>query len=328
MIDGRTFYEVLEVDVDASQEEIKKSFRRLSKRYHPDVCTLENAQELFDNVQKANDVLSNKELKEEYDKRLKSSEGMTFEDLYSTLRTGPKMKGQDIAVTLEVSYEALASGETLNVSYKKDVHCDCTTRKRCTNCGGMGTFLKVKKTILGEYKTRQTCPVCKGEGVYTEHEEECDGDMRRIEVDDFSVDLTGVNNGDKLFFAGRGNAGRNGGMNGNLHVIVNAKQRDNNSYAPHAFDPNSLTKEVPVTIHELFSDDGVKITLPNREVTTIVLSKRNNPLRNTVIIPNSALGSGNEKGSTYLDFRLIIEIDDEEKQKKLLKFWRDEIENN
>lgn len=328
MIDGRTFYEVLEVDVDASQEEIKKSFRRLSKRYHPDVCTLENAQELFDNVQKANDVLSNKELKEEYDKRLKSSEGMTFEDLYSTLRTGPKMKGQDIAVTLEVSYEALASGETLNVSYKKDVHCDCTTRKRCTNCGGMGTFLKVKKTILGEYKTRQTCPVCKGEGVYTEHEEECDGDMRRIEVDDFSVDLTGVNNGDKLFFAGKGNAGRNGGMNGNLHVIVNAKQRDNNSYAPHAFDPNSLTKEVPVTIHELFSDDGVKVTLPNGEMTTIVLSKRNNPLRNTVIIPNSALGSGNEKGSTYLDFRLIIEIDDEEKQKKLLKFWRDEIENN
>ena len=211
----KDYYEVLGVSKDATDAEIKSAFRKLAKKYHPDVSKEPNAAEKFKEAQEAYAVLSDKEKRSKYDQFGHAAFDQNggyggfsgFEDFdasdilrdifgsgfgfggsssffggSSRTNTNRKTKGQDISVIFEMDFEEAAFGTETTVSLNIDDVCpDCdgkggTGVKTCQNCHGTGYIKEQQRSILGAFITQRTCPTCNGTGeTYTTKCSNCKG---------------------------------------------------------------------------------------------------------------------------------------------------------
>jgi molecular chaperone DnaJ len=255
----RDYYEILGVSRDASETEIKKAYRQLALKYHPDKNPDNKAaEEKFKEAAEAYDILSNPEKKQRYDQfghsGIGSSNGfggggMSMEDIFSQFgdifggafggfggfgrsQSSHRVnRGSNLRVKVKLTLEEIANGVEKKIKVNKYVACDScygtgakggSAMNTCKSCGGTGRVTRVTNTFLGQMQTTSTCPTCGGEGQsITDKCTSCYGNgvIKGEEVISIKIP-SGVSEGMQLSVSGKGNAAARGGVPGDLIVLI------------------------------------------------------------------------------------------------------------
>jgi molecular chaperone DnaJ len=251
----RDYYEVLGVSRDSSDKEIKKSFRRLAMKFHPDRNPDDpDAEDKFKEASEAAEVLLNAQKRGAYDQfghaAVDGSAGGSgfsgngnfsaiFEDVFGDIFSGGRgghnqvHRGSDLKYILNLNLEEAVRGTNPKIKIPTLAECDdChgsgakkgTSPMDCVQCGGMGQVTARQ----GFFSIQQTCPRCRGKGkVITDSCMGCQGQGRVQEQKTLSVKVPpGVDTGDRIRLAGQGEAGANGGPAGDLYVQINVRDHD------------------------------------------------------------------------------------------------------
>lgn len=265
----RDYYEVLGVSISVTDADLKKSFRRLAMKYHPDRNPGdEETEKLFKEAREAYDVLSNSNKRAAYDQfghaGVKQSAGSgfggsgfgdAFSDIFGDIFGGGSSrsrvrKGADLQYNLELSLEDAVAGTTVRIRVPAMKHCtscsgtggrEGSSPETCNTCGGHGQV----RMQQGFFSVQQTCPNCRGVGtIVTDPCNTCHGAGRVKENKSLSVEVpAGVDNGDRIRLSGEGEAGEAGSPAGDLYVQMHVK--------PHPIferDSADLYCEVPISI--------------------------------------------------------------------------------
>lgn len=269
----RDYYEVLGVAKNASEAEIKKAFKRLAMKHHPDRNPDSNeAEEKFKEAKEAYDILSDAQKRSAYDQfghaGVDSSAGMgggfggasfsdifgdVFGDIFGGGRSGGGTRahrGADLQYNLELTLEEAVQGTSVDIRVPTHIECDeCngsgarkgTAPQTCTTCGGVGQV----RMQQGFFSLQQTCPRCHGSGkMITDPCGKCHGQGRVKKNKTLSVKVpAGVDNGDRIRLQGEGEAGEQGGHAGDLYVQMMVRPHD-----IFERDGNDLYCEVPINI--------------------------------------------------------------------------------
>jgi molecular chaperone DnaJ len=248
----RDYYELLGVQRDASETEIKRAFRRLARELHPDVSEAPDADERFREVVEAYEVLSKTETRELYDRYghagLRGG-GYTpghfdfgsLSDLFSAffgddlLGGRARSRGADVTTVVEIELQEAASDTTREVPFEIAVTCTrCggegaepgTSVKQCETCAGMGRVQHVSRSVFGEFVRTATCPTCSGSGRTIETPcTECAGVGRVLEERKLSVTIpAGIHDGQRIRLSGEGHAGGLGARAGDIYVDVHVRR--------------------------------------------------------------------------------------------------------
>ena len=273
----RDYYEVLGVDKNASEAEIKSAFRKLAKKYHPDVSKEPDAAEKFKEAQEAYAVLSDANKRRQYDQFGHSAfdqmggagasgfdfSDFDFSDIFGDIfgsgfgfggrSSNRSRRGNDTLVRIDLTFEEAVFGCKKDVKIDTMVECDsCNGKgghgeKTCQTCHGSGQVTSEQRTIFGSFATRSTCQTCHGTGVtYDTKCSKCHGEGRIRENKTVEVKIpAGVDTGNKLRLNGKGEAGVNGGPNGDLYLEFKVK-----SHPLFERDENDVYLTLPITITE------------------------------------------------------------------------------
>ena len=272
MATQRDYYEILELSKGASEAEIKKAYRKLAKKFHPDVSKEKDAADKFKEVQEAYDVLSDPQKKSSYDQF--GHAGMDganfgggfsgfgasgFDDIFSSFfggmggstarrnNTAPH-QGENRFMQMRVSFMDAIYGKTEDITLDVDEQCtEClgsgakskSDIEVCPTCKGSGRVLSQQRTPFGVFQSESVCPTCRGSGKHIKTVcPKCHGngyERKRITVE---VKIpAGIQTGQQLRVSGKGERGTNGGPNGDLYI------------------------EILVTKHEHFIRDGKDISI-------------------------------------------------------------------
>ncbi len=259
----RDYYEILGVEKTASQDEIKKAYRGLAKKYHPDVSTeaKEVAEAKFKEISEAYEVLSDEEKRKLYDQYghegVKNSFGQDgfswddftrqddisdiFGDLFGGMFGGGRRRsrnspqqGESLRYDLEITLDDVLNGKKANIDVPHSVNCDSCNGTggkdgkvvTCKTCGGQGQVQRVARSPFGNMVTVSDCPDCRGRGTtFDERCPHCRGSGRVTKEAKISLNIPkGIEDGMRLRVSGEGNAGTNGGPAGDLYVVMHVKE--------------------------------------------------------------------------------------------------------
>ncbi|TBU78556.1 molecular chaperone DnaJ [Pseudomonas daroniae] len=270
----RDYYEVLGVERGASEAELKKAYRRLAMKHHPDRNPGDKAAEdAFKEANEAYEVLSDAGKRSAYDQyghagvdpqmgggggfggasaNFSDIFGDVFSDFFGGQRGGQRggaQRGSDLRYTLELDLEEAVRGTTVTIRVPTLVNCKVcegsgakkgTSPVTCTTCGGIGQV----RMQQGFFSVQQTCPRCHGSGkMITDPCGSCHGHGRVEEHKTLSVKVpAGVDTGDRIRLSGEGEAGTMGGPAGDLYVVVNVRE-----HAIFQRDGKHLYCEVPIS---------------------------------------------------------------------------------
>ncbi|MEO0433352.1 MAG: molecular chaperone DnaJ [Cyanobacteria bacterium J06656_5] len=259
---ARDYYEVLGVSRGADQDEVKRAYRRLARKYHPDVNKDAGAEDKFKEINRAYEVLSEPEIRARYDRFGEAGVGGAaaaggagfqdfsdmggfadiFESFFSgfsggptqTKRRGP-MRGDDLRLDLKLDFaEAVFGGEKeIKISHLENcMTCKGSgakpgTRPRtCSTCSGSGQVRRATRTPFGSFTQVSACPTCNGTGEVVEDRcEVCGGAGRKQETKKLKITIpAGVDNGTRLRVSNEGDAGMRSGPPGDLYVYLFVKE--------------------------------------------------------------------------------------------------------
>jgi molecular chaperone DnaJ len=246
----RDYYEVLGAEKGASKDELKKAYRRLAMKHHPDRNPDNPESEgVFKEAKEAWEVLSDERKRAAYDQfghagvgntgaGMGGGEGMggfgdIFGDVFGDIFGGARgassgvYRGADLRYELSLSLEKAVQGDSVNISFPSQKSCaTCngegaqpgSSRTGCTTCGGVGQVRRQQ----GFFSVQQACPTCRGEGQIIENPcTDCQGQGRTQQNRTLAVKVpAGVDSGDRIRLSGEGEAGRNGGPAGDLYVEI------------------------------------------------------------------------------------------------------------
>ncbi|PYF73881.1 molecular chaperone DnaJ [Pedobacter nutrimenti] len=262
----RDYYDVLGVSKNTSVEEIKKAYRKLAIKYHPDKNPDDKAaEEKFKEAAEAYEVLSNPEKRQRYDHYGHAGVGgasgggyggggMNMEDIFSQFgdifgggggspfesffggggqsRSGRRVaKGSNLRIKVKLTLEEIANGAEKKIKVNKQITCktcdgsgakDRSSISTCKTCGGSGSVRRVTNTILGQMQTTSTCPTCNGSGSQiTSKCNACHGEGTVRGEETITINIpAGVSDGMQLSMSGKGNAAPNGGIPGDLIILI------------------------------------------------------------------------------------------------------------
>ena len=256
---SKDYYEILGVSRDASKDEIKKAFRKIAHKYHPD--KKDGDEQKFKEASEAYSVLSDDKKRAEYDSygqafggsgpgaggagaQGANFGGFGFEDFDigdifgeffgGGARGGKQKRGRDISVDTELTFEESIFGTERTVAITKPTQCDTcggtgaqsgSGYSSCSKCGGSGYIKEAKKSILGTFMSTAVCDTCYGSGKIPEKKcKECKGVGVNEKQDEIKITVpAGIENGEMLRLNGKGEAVP-GGIPGDLYVRVSVKQ--------------------------------------------------------------------------------------------------------
>ena len=275
----RNYYEILGVDKNASQDDIKKAYRTLAKKYHPDISTEPDAEAKFKEVQKAYDCLSDEQKRANYDQfgsedanPFGGASGFNqggfggfggFEDIFSSFfggrgaqTTNSTKRGRDLKTSITLTFEEAAFGckKQINISrFEECTKCAGTGAESkndihtCKRCNGSGSVVMEQNTLFGRIQTRTTCPDCQGKGKTIEHVcSVCHGSGKVKKDAKISVTIpAGIDNDQTLRIGGQGEVGVNGGATGDLFISIRVKDHE-----VFERDGNDIYLELPITFSQ------------------------------------------------------------------------------
>lgn len=256
----RDYYEILGVDKGASEAEIKKAYRKVALKYHPDRNQGDKlAEDKFKEAAEAYEILGNAEKKDKYDRfghagvggqgGFSGGQGMNMEDIFSNFgdifggggggdfgsffgggsRGGQRVrKGSNLRVKVKLSLEEVEAGVEKKLKINKLVNVPGTSFSTCTTCGGSGSVRRVTNTILGQMQTTSACPTCGGSGQsVSQRAAGSDENGQKREERVVSVNIpAGVEDGMQLQVRGEGNEGPMNGVPGDLIVLIEEKEHE------------------------------------------------------------------------------------------------------
>ncbi|MFT6323064.1 MAG: molecular chaperone DnaJ [Salibacteraceae bacterium] len=253
MSNKRDFYEILGIDRSADDKQIKKAYRKMAIKFHPDKNPDdETAEEKFKEAAEAYEVLSDGNKRARYDQYGHAGMGgaaggggygggMNMDDIFSNFgdvfggggfgggfggggggQRRRVVKGSNLRVRLTLTLADVANGIHKKIKVKKLSNAEGTTTKSCTQCNGTGQITRVTSTFLGQMQTASTCPTCQGDGQMIDKKapgSDANGQTRKEDV--IEVDIpAGVEDGMQLSVRGGGNDGPKGGVSGDLLVVI------------------------------------------------------------------------------------------------------------
>ncbi len=299
MAEKRDFYEVLGLKKGASDEEIKKAYRKMAMKYHPDKNPGDkDAEAMFKEANEAYAILSDADKKNKYDKfghaGVDPNAGFGgggfgaggFEDIFdvfgsmfggggfggSRRRNGPT-KGRDIQVSITITFEEAAFGTKKEIKLDKFVKCGTcngegskpgTSRKTCSRCNGSGQVTTSQRTPFGVFQSSSTCDECNGKGSIIDSPcTDCKGQGKKRTSVKLSVEIpAGVDNDSIIPLRGQGEVGENNGPNGDVYIII--------SVLPHKIFKRSgsdMQIEIPITFDQAALGDSLIVPTLSEKVT-------------------------------------------------------------
>jgi len=353
MADKREFYDVLGVKKDASDADLKKAFRQMAKKYHPDVNPGDkSAESKFKEVNEAYDILSDSQKRARYDQFGHAGVdpnasagpfggfggadfdlGDIFDSFFgggfggrSTSRTrGGAQRGADLKQRVEITFEEAAFGvekELLISRKEKCEKCNGTGAREgsspttCTVCRGTGQTQVKQNTPFGQFSTISTCDVCNGEGkIISNPCVTCNGSGTIRKSTRLSVKIPGgIDNGQSISLRGEGEPGARGGPSGDLYVTVSVKRHP--LFTRDGFD---VVCEMPITFVQAALGSEVEVpTLDGKVKYTIPEGTQTGTVFR---LRNKGITSlrGNGRGDQFV--KTIVEVPKKlnEKQKKILR---------
>ena len=280
----RDYYEVLGVSRNASDEEIKRAFRKLAFQYHPDHNRNPGAEDKFKEINEAYQVLSDQEKRSSYDRYgrvdIKGWEGFPdfglgdiFESFFGgfggtpfgrTAQRAPQ-KGDSLRTHLNLSFEEAVFGCQKEVEIQRIENCPLcrgvgsqpgTNPQTCPECRGTGQVRKVQQSIFGRFSHISTCPLCKGSGtIITNPCSQCRGKGRVKAKRKLMVDIpAGVDDGYQVHLDGEGDAGLYGGAPGALYIDLSV--RPHNLFHRDGVD---ILCELPINFAQATLGDEIEV---------------------------------------------------------------------
>lgn len=280
----KDYYSILGVSRNATTEEIKKAYKALAKKYHPDLNKSKDAAEKFKEINEAAAVLGDPERRRQYDQfgttdfsqdfggfDFREFRGFDFDDLFDSIFSSfgfgsgarqARARGNDILYRIEIGLEEVLKGATKTINLTKHEACTACkgvggSRETCSSCDGRGVQQQTRRTPFGYFSTTTTCKQCGGTGsIIAEQCRECKGRGSIRISKELEIKIPpGINDGMKLRVSGEGEAGAGGAPPGDLYVEV--------SIRPHkqfVRDGDDLYVKVPVSF--VVAAKGGEIDVP------------------------------------------------------------------
>ncbi|MBO8156030.1 MAG: molecular chaperone DnaJ [Bacillaceae bacterium] len=283
----RDYYEVLGVSKDATKEEIKKAYRKLARKYHPDVSKEPDAAEKFKEVKEAYEVLSNEQKRAQYDQfghagmnggGFQGGGGFSaddfggFGDIFDMFfggggRRDPNAprQGADLKYSMEIDFEEAVFGKETDIQIPKEETCGTchgsgakpgTNSETCSHCNGTGQLNMEQTTPFGRIVNKRVCHYCNGTGkLIKEKCSTCGGSGRVKSRKKIHIKIpAGIDDGQQIRVSGQGEAGINGGPAGDLYVVIRVR--------PHEFferDGDDIFCDVPLTFAQAALGDEIEV---------------------------------------------------------------------
>ena len=341
----RDYYEILEVTKEASLEEIKRSYRKLAKKYHPDLNPNNSeAEKKFKEINEAYEVLSDEEKRARYDRyghdgvNQQGTDfggfGDIFDDLFDIFgggfsrgfnnkQRGPE-RGTDLRYDLKLEFREAVFGVQKEISVKRMEECsECkgtgakpgTSKTTCKKCKGTGELRYNQQTPFGRFVRVMPCDECNGSGEIIEEKcEHCHGTGKELKSKKIKIDIpAGVDNGNVITLRGEGNIGEKGAPRGDLYIYISVKE-----------DPlfkregNDLFVTIPITFTE--ATLGAEIEVPTLEGNENYSLPEGTKSHSIFKLKNKGVPNvrGTGRGDLYFTVEIVIPTNLNEKQKKML----------
>lgn len=345
----KDYYEILGVSRNASKDEIKKAYRNLAKKYHPDINKSEEAKQKFKEINEAASVLLDDEKRKQYDtygtsdfdqfsqKDFGSDFGFDFDfddifDMFFGTRNSRrnyqsrrKQKGDDIYLNLELNLEEVYKGVEKEITIDVYETCDNCHGKGyvndsdiriCDECNGTGIIKDVRRTVFGVFSTTTTCRRCNGEGTIIVNPcKKCSGKGIIKRKKTLLVNIpAGVNNNEVLRLRNQGNAIKDS-SNGDVYIQIRVKEHN-----LFMRKENNLYVDIPVSFVDLAL--GTEIQVPTLSGNKILMKIPPNTQSHTIF---RIKGEGINKGDLYV--KVIGVLDTNFKSKKLLKELKKQVKD-
>lgn len=355
-MEQQDYYQLLGLDKSADEKEVKKAYRRLAMKYHPDRNPDDKAaEEKFKEVQRAYEVLSDPQKRARYDQFGHAGVdpsmggggfgqggfggfGDVFEDIFENIFTGSRggsrqsrgQRGADLQYNLELSLEEAAAGKEVEITVPRLG--TCTSCKgsgakpgsqpvSCTTCAGIGQV----RIQQGFFSIQQACPDCHGEGkIISDPCGECQGQGRVRESKRLTVKIpAGVDNGDRVRLTGEGESGLHGGGSGDLYVQIHVKK-----HAIFERQDSDLLCEVPIDYYTAVMGGTIEVPTLNGRVSLKVPAETQTG--KTFRLRGKGMQSVRGYAPGDLLCRVVVEtpVNVSKEQKELLQKFQDSLDQS
>ncbi|MCA0982698.1 molecular chaperone DnaJ [Halobacillus yeomjeoni] len=347
----RDYYEVLGVSKDASKDEIKKAYRKLARKYHPDVSEEENASEKFKEAKEAYETLSDQQKRAQYDQFGHAGPNQGgfggfgggaedfggFGDIFDMFfggggrRRDPNAprKGADLQYTMTLQFEEAIFGKSTDIEIPKEEECDTcdgsgakpgTTPETCSHCQGSGQINQEQNTPFGRVVNRRVCHHCHGSGKFIKDKcNTCGGDGRVKTRKKIHLDIpAGIDEGQQIRVQGKGEDGVNGGPAGDLFVVIRVQ--------PHEFfkrEGDHIFCDIPLTFAQAALGDEIEVPTVRGKVKLKIPA--GTQTGKTFRIKEKGVPNvhGRGQGDQHVKTKVITPKNLTERQKELLREFND-----
>lgn len=345
-VSKRDYYEVLGLGKDASKEEIRKAYRKLARKYHPDVNKEPDAEGKFKEAKEAYETLSNEQKRAQYDQfGHAGAQGQGFGgfggaqdfggfgDIFDMFFGGggrtqdpnAPRQGADLQYTMVLEFEEAVFGKETEITIPKEEECDTchgsgakpgTKTKTCSHCHGTGQLNTEQNTPFGRVVNKRVCHHCNGSGkIIPDKCSTCSGTGRVKKHKKISITIpAGIDDGQQIRVSGKGEAGINGGPPGDLYVVVQIK--------PHDFferEGDNIFCEVPLTYTQAALGDEIEVpTVHGKVMLKIPAGTQTGKvfrLRGKGVPNVRGYGTGDQ----HIHIRIVTPTHLTERQKELLR---------
>src|SRR6056297_329409 len=345
----KDYYDILGISKDASQKEIKRAYRKLAKKYHPDMNNGDDSSgEKFKQISEAYEILSDPDKRKRYDQYGHSCINEDdfnfddfarggfggFEDIFDMFfgggmggmnrRRNAPQRGRDLQYRLNISFEDAAFGTEKKITIPRTEVCPvCDGKgaesssdvKTCSKCNGKGQIRVTQQTPFGQFAQTRTCDKCGGSGEIVENPcSNCHGTGKVKRRRKLTINIpAGVNNGSKLRMSNEGEAGEKGAPSGDLYILINVEEHD-------LFDRkgDDIYCEVPINFVQATLGDEIQVPTLDGKVK-FKIPQGTQP-GTTFRLKNKGVNHLNrsERGDQYIKTKVVIPENLNDKQKELL----------